>query len=116
MLVVTAFLLRSFGWKGAPVFVAICIVVLISESADAIFEILKFTQSLGNNTDIEKPISAALKILSCGYLFGICADICRELGEGGIAKAVEVTGRVEIIVLVLPFFKKIIDIGIGLVG
>ena len=51
-----------------------------------------------------------------GYLFGISADICRELGESGIAKSLEVVGRVEIIAVAVPFWKKIIETGVELIG
>jgi stage III sporulation protein AD len=116
LLVATAYLLRSFGWRGAPIFAAVAIIAIISESGEGLAEILNLAKSFGSYADISETVSAGLKILGCGYLFGICADICREVGENGIAKAVELAGRVEIILLVLPFFKEIINIGVELIG
>lgn len=116
LLCVSAFLLRSFGWRGAPVFAVLCAILILMESGEALFGIFNTVNSIGRFADIEKPLGAALKILGLGYLFGISADICRELSENGIAKAVEVVGRVEIIAVVLPFFEEIIKIGVELVG
>ena len=116
LLVATAYLLRSFGWRGTPVFVAVAMIAIISESGEKLADILGFAQSLGSYADVSETVGAGLKILGCGYLFGICADVCRELGEGGIAKAVEIAGRLEIMLLVLPFFKEIINIGVELIG
>jgi len=54
---------------------------------------------------------AIIKIIGAGYVFGIGADICRELGEVGVGSAVLVAGRIEIFAITLPYFKKILDIG-----
>ena len=110
LLAVSAVLLRNFGWKGAPVFSALAIVVILSGLSSEATELVSFFSFLSEwgGSDLS---GAALKILGCGYLFGICADLCRELGEGGIAKSVEVVGRAEIIMIVLPFLKEIINLG-----
>lgn len=110
LLAVSAVLLRNFGWKGAPVFSALAIVVILSELSFAVSELTSFFSFL-LNSGMGDLSAVALKILGCGYLFGICADLCRELGEGGIAKAVEVVGRAEIIIIVLPFLKEFINSG-----
>ncbi len=111
ILLVSALLLRSFGWRGAPVFAAVCGALLISEAVSGLALIFDGSIFSVYGDGLSEPISAALKILGLGYLFGICADICRELGEPGIAKSVEVAGRVEIMLVVLPFFEEILRVG-----
>ncbi len=115
ILTVSAFLLKSFGWRGAPVFTAVALILFISESEGELEYIFSSIKKIGNESGIDDALSAAIKVLGIGYLFGICADICRELSEAGIAKAVEVVGRVEIITVVIPYFQEIIKVGIGLV-
>ncbi len=113
---ICAFLLRSFGWRGVPILVASVSVLLISE-LDGRFEyIFGALREIGTRTGIAETLASALKVVAAGYLFGICADVCRELGEGGVAKTVEVVGRVEIVAIVVPYFEEIIKIGIELVG
>ena len=116
LLTVTAFLLRQLGWHGAPVFAVICAVVLIAETGETLAGIFSSVTLVGESVAISEPLGAALKTLGAGYLFGISADVCRELGESGIAKAVEVVGRVEIIAIVIPFFEEIIKVGVELIG
>jgi stage III sporulation protein AD len=70
---------------------------------------------IASGADLSEPVSVILKIIGLGYLFGISADICRELGEGGIAKALEVAGRVEIILLSVPDLIKTLNLGVGLI-
>ena len=113
---ISAFILRSFGWKGTPVFAVVCSVILIGEASHILGNIFGSVSFLYSDTRICDGISAALKVLGLGYLFGISADICRELGESGIAKSLEVVGRVEIIAVAVPFWKKIIETGVELMG
>jgi stage III sporulation protein AD len=114
LMVVIAFLLKNFGFKGAPVFSGICVVLLLLEAVPSLFSPIVELLSFGEGRGVIEPMRAAVKILCVGYLFGICADICREMSENGIAKAVEVAGRVEIIIIVLPHLKEIINMGAGL--
>ena len=111
LLSVCGVLLRNFGWKGAPVFSAVALLLLLSELTSGLGEVSSFIGTLFRGSRVGDVASAALKILGAGYLFGICADVCRELGEGGVAKAIEVVGRVEIIIIVLPFLSEIINLG-----
>ena len=115
ILAVSAFLLKSFGWRGAPVFTAVALALFIAEAEGELEYIFSQVKKIGKESGIDDALSAAIKVLGIGYLFGICADICRELGEAGIAKAVEIVGRVEIIAIVVPYFEEIIKVGIGLV-
>jgi hypothetical protein len=116
LLSITAFMLRSFGWRGAPVFAAVCAVLLVMESGDMLGEILGSLKEVSVSVGIAEPVGAAIKVLGLGYLFGICADLCRELGETGIAKAAETVGRVEIIAVAIPYFQEIIKVGVELIG
>ena len=113
---VVAFVLRGFGWKGAPVFALISSVTLMGEGIGELSSLINTVELLGKEVGVEEPIRAALKVLGLGYLFGICADVCRDVGEAGIAKAVEVVGRVEIIAVVMPYFSNIIKAGVELIG
>lgn len=113
---ISAFILRSLGWRGAPVFAVICSVVLIAEAGESLSGVFSSLSLLYRQKGMEEGVSAVLKVLGLGYLFGISSDVCRELGETGIAKSVEVVGRVEIIAVVIPFLKEIIETGVELVG
>lgn len=116
LLAATAYLLRGFGWQGATVFAAIAAVLLLREGLEPLSYVFTSIKSLGGVADIAEPVSAAIKVLGLGYLFGICADICRDLGEAGLAKATETVGRVEVIAVVIPYFEEIIRVGVEFIG
>lgn len=111
-LAVCALLLKNFGWRGAPVFTAICFVFIIGFAGEYFSEIIKLFK-IGEGA--EKSASAILKIIGLGYLFGISADVCRELGESSIASAVSLIGRFEIIAVALPFINELLALALSLI-
>ena len=116
LLAITAFVLRGFGWRGAPVFALFASVVLMGEGIDELSRLIGSVEVIGKEVGVGEPVGAALKVLGLEYLFGISSDACRDIGESGIAKAVEVVGRVEIIAVIMPYFAEIINAGVGLIG
>ena len=117
LLSLMALLLRGFGFRGIGAFAALATVTLVSL---VIGELSYFSDLFGYSKlfsgEAMEYVSAIVKIVGSGYIFGVGADICRELGENGIANGVAVAGRVEIFVITLPFLKKILDFGAELIG
>ncbi|MBO7304491.1 MAG: stage III sporulation AC/AD family protein [Clostridia bacterium] len=113
---IVAFVLRGFGWRGAPIFALVAAITLMSEGIGRLSTLIDSLKMLGDEVGAEGAVRSALKVLGLGYLFGISADVCRDIGEPGIAKAVEVVGRVEIIAVVMPYFSEIIKAGVELIG
>lgn len=111
MLLICAQLLRTLGWRGAPVFVSVCAVIILAETGSVFFEIFASVENMFSGAELSYALAAAMKILGIGYLFGICSDVCRELGESTLAKVTEVVGRAEILMVILPFFEEIIEKG-----
>lgn len=112
---VCAFLLRGLSNRAAPIFASLAAIFILSLCESSIDRIMSDIVGIASGADLSEPVSVILKIIGLGYLFGISADICRELGEGGIAKALEVAGRVEIILLSVPYLIKTLNLGVGLI-
>lgn len=110
----SALLLKSFGFRGAPVVAAVGIVAALSYYGEALSEIFAVFTYLDTVSDTGEYVSAALKIIGISYLSGISADVCREIGEGGVAKCISVITRLELIALSLPFIKEIISLALSL--
>ena len=116
LLAITAVLLKDLGWRGAAVFSTFGLVVLLSLCADGFLELTGVLSALAASSTLAEAAAAVLKITGIGILMGAVADICRELGEGGIARGVLVAGRLEILCIALPFLQKIIALGAELLG
>ena len=116
LLAIMAILLRSFGFKGAGAFAAFAVVAVFSAVSG---ELASIGDLLGNSSlfdgEASEYASAIIKLVGAGYLFGICSDVCRELGEVGIANGVTAAGRVEIFVLTLPYLGRILELGAELI-
>jgi hypothetical protein len=109
------FVLKAFGWKGAPLLAVASVTLLLAltleriESLFSLFDLLTGTEGVGDG------VECVLKILGLSYAAGISADISRELGESGIANAVTTVARIEALVIVSPMIVEIITLGLELI-
>lgn len=104
--------LRELGFRGSRLVILLGTVSILGASViylgETVSEISALTDK-GNECAV-----AMLKIVGVGYAFGICSDVCRDLGESGLSAAVCLFGRVEILMISLPFIKEIIEEGVKL--
>lgn len=114
MSVAVSILLKEFGWRGAPL-------VGVVTSLGLLVLILPYFKTLGGfysdiaeGFGLSELVKSVLKVIGVGYLGGICAEVCTELGEGSVASAVITVSRLEILVLTAPYFIRIVEMGVGL--
>ena len=115
MLAVVSYLLSQLGFRGIRAFVALGIVALlliISASASNLFSTVGKLSLYEGVADISK---SALKIVFVGYVFGFSSDVATELGENGIASALMIGARVEMLLIALPYIKDIIKLALELI-
>lgn len=66
------------------------------------------------NTMIDKVgveyLEILLKSLGIAYVAHISSEMCRDFGEGNIASAIDIVGKIEIILLSLPLVEDITSI------
>ena len=80
-------------------------ILLLSVTAPLIAYLKKLIDATGIRTEHAEIL---LKGLGIAILTQCCADICKESGESGIASGVELTGKIEILLLCLPLFDEIL--------
>ena len=110
---VVGVVLTEMGFKGKRAFAAVCFTLLLSmafgEATDMLGTVLGFAEGAG----IGKVARVALKVVGVGYIFGFASDICEELGERGAASAMSAAARIEIILLIFPYFMEICEMGVA---
>ncbi len=106
--------LSELGFRGKRIFAALCITFLLCGALEAAAKMLGQIGGLADDAGIGKIGAVAMKVVGVGYVFGFVSDIAEELGERGISSAVAVAGRVEILLLVFPYFLEICRLGEGL--
>lgn len=100
-------ILKSFGFKGAPVIAALAFVHTSTLIPEALSPLTSLFESIEGVNGVSEYVRSAVKIVGIGYLGGICSDVCRELGEGGIAKCVTLVSRLELIAITLPILSEL---------
>ena len=112
---VCSLLLSELGFRVKKLFSVIALLcvlgVAIGEAGKLFGSVLGFCDTAG----IGDAARAALKIIGVGYLFGIASEIVSELGEAMVAKGLILAGRVEILIIVLPYFVDIMKLGATLI-
>lgn len=111
-----AVLIKGMGFKGAELFVTLAVVIFFGIAIDAV-AILKdgiFASLIVEG--VESYAADAMKLVGVGYLGGIGSDICRELGEGGIAKCIGIATGIEMLMLALPYAEDIMELALGILG
>ena len=114
LVTVVGALLGEIGFKGKRAIGGLAIVLFAIAALDGISSMLSSVMELAEASGITEGARCALKVIGVSYAFGLVSDVAEELGERGVATAVTGVGRVEIFVIVFPFFKEILNIGIGL--
>lgn len=103
-------ILRELGFKGAKLVSLVGTVSAVGVAAVYVSRLISVFGALGSESG--EYAVAMLKIVGIGYVFGICADACTELGEGTLSSYVCLIGRLEILTVSLPFIKTIVEKGI----
>ena len=107
-------ILKAFSFKGAPIVAALFIVCVTLRGGELLPPMLELFSYIPNGA--EKYAEAALRIVGIGYIGGICADTCRELGEGGLARASAMITRFEMLALAYPYILEITEKCFALIG
>lgn len=64
--------------------------------------------TLFEGSGVEPYAEAMLRAIGIALLGGICADVCRETGDGMVASGVELAARLAILALCLPLIREIL--------
>ena len=108
------YMLKAVGFSGGRLVGTLGIVGLFFISGEGLGAFMSGISEKLAEGGVSEIFASAAKILGVGYVFGICAEICRDMGESGIASGVLVAGRVEILLISLPYVEKILDLTLEL--
>ena len=114
--VLLAVLLGSLGFKSKGLFITLAALLMLgtlqNDLSNIFGEIVSFSESAGI-TDATK---TALRVVGLGYVFGFTSEICLSLGEPLIASVVTAAGRVQLLVVVYPYIRDVVKLGVELLS
>lgn len=82
---------------------------------EGLYSVVSSLTGFCNTAGIGEVARSALKIVFVGYVFGFCADTASELGEGGVANALTLAGRVEVAVIAMPYLSEVVKTAIEVI-
>ena len=109
-----AVFLGDLGFKNKKLISILSSVLILSAANEGVGVFVNKVTDLSKVAGISEACLCALKAVGLGYVFGFTADVCTELGEVGVAKAVTIAGKLEILIVALPYFEKAIELGFEL--
>lgn len=106
--------------KQAPdlaLVVTLCAVALIMGTAMVVLEPVRtLLDTLGEQSGLSAAVLApVIKTVGIALLTRVCAELCRDANESGIAAAVEIAGGGCALLVCLPLFQAVLDLILELV-
>ena len=113
---VLAVLLKEIGWRGAPLIGVVASFGVLGLLLPYLSRLGGFYSDIAEGFGLSELIKSVSKVIGIGYLGGICANACSELGESSVASSVITVARLEILVITAPYFVEIVEMGVSLIG
>lgn len=106
--------------KQAPdmaLVVTLCAVALILSAAASVLEpVRELMDALGEQAGLSAAVLApVVKTVGIALLTRVCAELCRDANESGIAAAVEIAGGGCALLVCLPLFHAVLELILELV-
>lgn len=112
----SAAVLRILGASFVPPVVCLGVVLALSLFADNLGRSIDGVLSLSSLSGISRYLEGAVKVIGVGYAASFCREFCDALGEGALGRAATLVGRIEIIIISLPFFFEIFEMGVEMLS
>lgn len=106
--------MSELGFKSRRLFGVLSALLILIAVSDNLFSVFSRLDKLATLGGISEASKCALKAVGTGYVFGFVGNLLSELGEGVLATAVGIACRVEMFLIVLPYFEKTVRLGIEL--
>ena len=107
LLAAMTWLLKTAGAKMAGALPMLGGVALFAYAIYRYREPIAALHEMASAAGIDESLGSVLRMLAVGCLSAIAADLCRDMGESGLAARIEMCGRAEILLLCLPFLLEL---------
>ena len=110
----TSLILGGVGFRGARLVGTLATVLLYLAAVTGVGEICRAVLPLAEGELIGDGVRSILKVVGISYTASFVSDMCRDMGEIGVASAVITVGRVEILLISVPYAVGIAELAIDL--
>ncbi|MBE6584677.1 MAG: hypothetical protein E7649_06865 [Ruminococcaceae bacterium] len=106
-------ILRKWSMDVAVLFKVAVGVVLCIASITMLAPLMDRIREIGAAVDMSEEVSdcitALMRALCVAIISHVCATVCRDCGENGIAYYAELGGKIEIMLISLPLFLEVLE-------
>ena len=92
----------------------ICLAAVCLGAVSPVISYVRELADMSESAGLASSVEFMLRVLSVAVVSHVSATVCRDCGEGSLGGYVELAGKIEIIVLSLPFVKNMIEMTTGL--
>lgn len=85
---------------------AVCGVLILTSAAEDISSVVSFADGVFSGSEV---FGLLLKATGLAYITDFASDLCRDAGENGNAKRLELAGKAAIIAMSLPVIGTLFD-------
>ncbi len=115
LLAVSAGMLLKDRHRDISALLSVCAgVAILSAIVGCAEQIADFISDVSEGTSASSYVPVLLKAVGFSVLTEISVGICKTVGEEGIAGAVGIAGRCEILLLSLPYVRELVGIALGM--
>ena len=113
--VFVAVILRQMGVSTSRSVTIVGAIVVFGLGISSVGLLTQELSILSSHAGISDAAKTVMKIMGVGYVFGICSDICSEMGENTVASSLTLVGRIQMLALTFPTVKSAIEQAIELI-
>ena len=92
----------------------VCLSAVCLGAVSPIISYVREISAMGESAGLVSSAEFMLRVLAVAVISHVSATVCRDCGEGSLGGYVELAGKIEIIILSLPFVKNMIEMTTGL--
>ncbi len=92
----------------------VCLSAVCLGAVSPIISYVREIAAMGESAGLVSSAEFMLRVLAVAVISHVSATVCRDCGEGSLGGYVELAGKIEIIILSLPFVKNMIEMTTGL--
>ena len=113
---VIGFLLRSAKSSTAQLLGIGAFTLMVFKIIGDHTSVISSVRLLMENSGFSEYGSVLMKALGIAAVCGVGGEVCRDLGEGSVASALELAGKIEIVALALPIAADLLALARGLIS
>lgn len=92
------------------------VALILGKTMETLAPVRELMETLGERSGLSAAVLApVVKTVGIALLTRVCAELCRDANESGIAAAVEIAGGVCALLVCLPLFEAVLKLILELV-